>query len=505
MEQAEDYQRFVEIMSDQYKRLNGIYRIKDENGVEVPFRMNWAQEELYSEMWYQNLILKARQLGFTTFVCLFMLDVALFNSNIECGIIAHNREDVSKIFANKIKFPYDHLPEPLKISIPSTSDNRNEIVFSNGSSIRVGTSMRSGTLQYLLISEFGKICAKYPEKAKEIVTGTLNTVHQGNFVFIESTAEGKGGYFFDYCESAQNNVKAKKHLTQLDHKFHFYPWWRHPAYTISDHDNVVITSEEKAYFDEVESKTGYKFTEGQKAWYVKKKETQKDEMKREFPSTPEEAFEAAIEGAYFKSEFTNIRKQGRLTRVPVQPNIPVDTWWDLGFGDDMSIWFTQDVGKAVHVVDFYTNSGEGLAFYKKELDKREYLYGRHTAPHDIINGEIGTGKTRLKTAAEMGLRFDIAQRPAQKSDGIQAVRNILPICYFDEERCSKGISALENYRKEWDDVNACWKDKPVHDWTSHPTDAFQTLGLKHKFVELRKQEDKRQAGIYRGPSGWMGA
>lgn len=103
----------------------------------------------------------------------------------------------------------------------------------------------------------------------------------------------------------------------------------------------------------------------------------------------------------------------------------------------------------------------------------------------------------------MGLRFDIAQRPAKKEDGIQAIRNILPLCFIDEEKCAKGVAALENYRKEWDENNACWKNKPVHDWTSHPTDAFQTLALKHTFTEVTKSEQTRK--VNNVPNAWMGA
>lgn len=282
-----------------------------------------------------------------------------FNSNVKCGIIAHNREDVKKIFESKITYPYAHLPEAIRLANPSETDNKNELVFSNGSSIRVGTSMRSGTLQYLLISEFGKVCAKYPEKAKEIVTGTLNTIHKGNFVFIESTAEGKGGYYYDYCKTAQDKVAANKKLTQLDLKFHFFPWYKHPQYCLNDYDEVILTSEIREYFEKLEAELNIEFRYGQVAWYAKKKETQQDEMKREFPSTPEEAFESAIEGAYFQTQFVNIRKQNRLTRVPYDTRYSVDTWWDLGYGDDMSIWFTQDVGRAIHCIDFFGDSGKG--------------------------------------------------------------------------------------------------------------------------------------------------
>ena len=133
--------------------------------------MNWAQEDLFREMHFMNVVLKARQLGFTTFIDLFMLDQCLFNSNVRAGIIAHNRDDAKIIFRDKIKYPYDNLPDVLRARISAESDTAQELLFSNNSSIRVGTSLRSGTLQLLHVSEYGKLCAKYPEKAREVRTG----------------------------------------------------------------------------------------------------------------------------------------------------------------------------------------------------------------------------------------------------------------------------------------------------------------------------------------------
>jgi hypothetical protein len=105
----------------------------------------------------------------------------------------------------------------------------------------------------------------------------------------------------------------------------------------------------------------------QKAWYVKKQNVQGDDMKRQHPSTPEEAFEASVEGAYYATQFTKIRKEGRITKVPFNSAVLVDTWWDLGIDDSMAIWFTQDVGREIHVIRYYENSGEGFEFYRDLL------------------------------------------------------------------------------------------------------------------------------------------
>lgn len=447
--------------------------------------MNEAQEELYREMWYQNLILKARQKGFTTFICLFILDCALFNSNVECGIIAHTIQDAGKIFEKKIQFPFNNLPDQIKITRKPNTDNSNELSFPNGSSVRVATSMRSGTLQYLLVTEFGKICARFPDKAKEIVTGTLNTVHAGNFTFIESTAEGRGGYFYDYCQKAQNAEKEGKPLTPMDFKFHFSPWWSHPAYSLSDELTAIVDIPKpmQEYFLEVEQKIDLKLTPGQKAWYVKKHETQQEEMKREFPATPDEAFEAAIQGAYYKTQMNKARVDKRITHVLHDPGLLVHTFWDLGMNDSMSIWFLQFFQQEIRAINYYEFNGEAIGYYIRKLhemrDENGYTYGDHWGPHDLKVREMGQEKpkTRWQSAKEMGLEFKIVPKIHVQSDGIEAVRKILFRVWFDKENCDRGIMCLDNYRKEWNEKFGVFSNTPLHDEFSHGAKAFETAAL----------------------------
>ena len=136
------------------------------------------------------------------------------------------------IFRDKVRFPYDNLPEALKAAIPIFKDAADELEFGNNSAIRVSTSMRSGTLQYLHVSEYGQLCAKFPDKAREVRTGALNTVQAGQIVFIESTAEGREGHFYDLCEEAQAKQRMGTPLTPLDFKFNFFPWFKCPDYAI---------------------------------------------------------------------------------------------------------------------------------------------------------------------------------------------------------------------------------------------------------------------------------
>ena len=186
-----------EKLSDQKWRLNNLYKVKDKRGNVVTFVMNKAQEKLFDTMHFKNIILKARQLGFTTFIDLYILDVCLFNDTINAGIIAHHMDDAKTIFEEKVRFPYDNLDPRIRAERMATTDRANEIRFSNGSRIRVSTSFRSGTVQILHISEFGKIAAKYPDKAIEIISGAMEAVPLDGLLFVESTAEGREGAFYD--------------------------------------------------------------------------------------------------------------------------------------------------------------------------------------------------------------------------------------------------------------------------------------------------------------------
>lgn len=288
-------QQVIDRYTDWRWRLNHLYQIKDETGHQVTFKMNWAQEALFDGMHYANVILKARQLGFTTFIQLFMLDQCLFNKNIRAGTVAHTLDSAKEIFREKIKFAYDNLAPELREAIPAKQDAADTLTFANGSSLIVGTSLRSGTYQYLHISELGYISAHYPEKAEEIRTGALNTVHPGQIVFIESTAKGKLGLFHEICEDAQELQRQGAELGLLDYKFHFFPWWRHPGYRLDESPPEGLKT--RAYFRALE-RHGIALTDAQKAWYAKKARTQGRSIKSEFPSTPEEAFEGA-EGIFF--------------------------------------------------------------------------------------------------------------------------------------------------------------------------------------------------------------
>lgn len=473
----------IDQFSDRRWRLNNLYFITDKEGRRVRFTMNDAQFALFDGMHTQNVILKARQRGFTTFIQLFMLDACVFNSDVRAGTIAHTLSDAQVIFRDKVRFPYDHLPDGIRQVVGVVNDNATELLLSNNSSIRIGTSLRSGTLQYLHVSEYGKICAKYPEKAREVRSGALNTIDKDQIVFVESTAEGQDGHFFELCQAARSRAHLGTPLTPMDFKFHFSPWHDDERYTLAP-AGIEIPPSFNGYFDKL-GRLGIALSPAQRAWYVKKAEQQQGDMSREFPSTPDEAFEAAIEGAYFSEQLMRMELDRRLTPVPIDPALPVMTAWDLGFNDGNAIWLIQVAGLEIRFVDYYEANGHGLEHYVQELNARRvrhgFTFGEHFFPHDVGTCELSNGRSRFETLVGLGVTPTAVPRVRNINDGINATRRLLDRAVIDPVRCERGLKCLRNYRREWDEERGTFRDRPLHNWASHGADAFRTFA--QGFVE----------------------
>ncbi len=211
---------------------------------------------------------------------------------------------------------------------------------------------------------------------------------------------------------------------------------------------------------------------------------------------------AAIKGAWYGVEMSAADTAGRICPVPYDPALPVDTDWDLGIADAMTIWFSQSRRSGdVRLIDYYEATGEGLPHYIKHLREKPYVYGQHWAPHDISVRELGTGKSRLETAAALGLKFQVTPS-IPLVDGIQAARLMIGKCWFDSERTAAGINALRNYRKTWNQRLNEFTGQPVHDWSSHAADAFRGLAVRHKEPKDRPQRPPSQ-NFGSQPGAWM--
>jgi Terminase-like family. len=190
------------------------------------------------------------------------------------------------------------------------------------------------------------------------------------------------------------------------------------------------------------------------------------------------SFEAAILGAYYGREMQRLEAEGRIRSVPHDPSLPVYTGWDLGLDDATAIWFVQVAGAEVRVIDYLETNNEALSSIARSLlNERPYMYGEHYLPHDAEIRELMTAKSRKETLESLGVR-PVRVAPRQNvEEGINAVRNLLPRCVFDEKKCARGIEALRNYQREWDDKLKTFRKTPRHDWASHGADAFRYLAI----------------------------
>ena len=208
------------------------------------------------------------------------------------------------------------------------------------------------------------------------------------------------------------------------------------------------------------------------------------------------SFDAPLVGSYWGDQLTDMMpadpEKRRITSVPHEPSRTVTTAWDLGMADATAIWFHQRVGHEHRLIDYYQSSGVGLEHYAKILHEKPYVYDEHLVPHDAMMRELGTGKTRVEAGRNLGIRMRVVPK-LSLNDGINAVRMLLPMCWIDEDKCSNGIEGLRQYTKEKisDEAGvngeAVFRDKPLHNWASHPADALRTLA-----VGLRRERNENQ-------------
>jgi len=202
-----------------------------------------------------------------------------------------------------------------------------------------------------------------------------------------------------------------------------------------------------------------------------------------------------MNSSYYGKCIRKAEKEQRICKGVFDETLKVHTVWDLGMADAMSIWFFQLYGMEIRLIDYYENSGEGIQFYVDILNGKEYRWGDHFAPHDIKVKELGTGQSRLEVASRLGLDFNVLP-PYNISDGIQLVRSNFHRCYFDSEKTSLGLKCLKNYRKEYDEKRACYKEKPYHDWTSHASDAFRYLMHAATYISPISGYHKSESEFY---------
>ena len=442
----------------------------------------------------------------TTLIAILWLDHVLFNDNQRCGIIAQDREAAEVIFRDKVKLAYDNLPDWLKSRCPLLTDSKTELLFAhNNSSIRVATSMRSGTIHRLHVSEFGKIGAKFPDKAAEVVTGSLPAVPLDGIAIIESTAEGRDGEFYSMCQRAMATAEKGGDLSQRDYRFHFFPWWQEPAYRMSG-AGVVVTEKDREYFAIIEGEMGCTLDAEQRNWYVATRDADfsgdPEKMWQEYPSTPKEAFQQSTEGTYYAVQLAAARKTQRIGLFPHVAMEPVNTYWDIGNSDGTAIWFHQRIGAENRFIKFIEGWGEPYSFFINQMQAMGFVWGTHYLPHDGDHkrqqGDTIQSPIEMLQKFSIGGKWVIVPRVEDINHGIQSVREAFGQCTFDEAGCKDGLAHLAQYRKEWNTRLGCWSDRPRHDIHSEAADAFRQFaqGFRPKSV-IEAPRRKRAAPDWR--------
>jgi len=188
------------------------------------------------------------------------------------------------------------------------------------------------------------------------------------------------------------------------------------------------------------------------------------------------SFDAPIEGSYYGEILNELEDKKHMQEIPREELSRTFTAWDLGMGDSTSIWVAQLVGSEVRLLDYYENHGVGLDHYVKWIRDNDYIKAEHILPHDVRVRELGSGKSRLEMLEEAGLEIKIAPRMGL-DDGIQAVRRLLPRCWFNVPKVQTGLNCLRNYRRDYDEKRKIFYERPLHDWSSHGSDSFRYLAL----------------------------
>lgn len=441
----------------------------------VPFRRNKAQKHFKENKWSRNLILKSRQLGFTTDEAVDSTDDVLFTPNTECLLIAHNLDAGKKIFDGKIELAWKNLPIELRELYKVDANTAQTLKFEYGdgtySSIAVDTTGRSGTYNRVHITEFADICKKFPNKVKDIIEGTIPAVPTHGRVDIESTSQGASGEFFDMFMDAWERGEPKY---PVEYKAHFYNWtWDEEIEGLTPETNLP---KEFIDYQELHTLTDKEIT----YYYMKWLSLNKDwnSLHKEYPTTPEEAFEVIIEGSYYGVEIGKMEREGRITVVPHDKALKVHTVWDLGVGSNLRIGFYQRTreGQLRRIDHWFGTESDGLPEAINAINRKPYIYGYHFGPHDLEATDVGTGQTRIKSAKELGLKFRMVP-DMSVDDGINAAQIALSTLWVDKEKNKEWLKSMRSYGREWDDKRGSYKDAPYHNWASHDADEWRYAAI----------------------------
>lgn len=469
-------------LKDKDWRVNHLYKIRNKEGELITFKRNRAQQHYSANKWFRNLVLKSRQLGFTTDEAVDSLDDVLFTPNVDALMIAHNLEAGASIFDKKIVFAWEKLPPELRKLYTVDNKTSKTLKFDFGkkgfSSIAVDTSGRSGTYRRVHVTELAEIAKKYPKKIPEIIEGTIPAVPSSGRVDIESTSQGASGEFYEMFMAAYERGQPTQNQ---EYKAHFYNWtWD---------DEEILRIVEPIPFEKMEQgekfreyATKHRLTPTQITYYYQKwlsLNRKWNALKREYPTTAEEAFEAIAEGTFYGEQIGMMEQNGQIGVYPWNRSLKVHTVWDLGVGKNMRVGLYQRdvVANRTYRIDHLIGEGsDGLPELIAKVKNKPYSFGKHFGPHDLETTDVGTGKTRLETARGLDFTFTLVP-DVSLEDGINGVPLFLDRLYVHKESNKEWIKSMKAYGREWDEKRGMYKDEPLHNWASHDADETRYAAL----------------------------
>jgi hypothetical protein len=404
-----------------------------------------VQQEIFDNLERFNVLVCHRRMG-KTVLCINILVRAALEGKKPDMRFAY----IAPLFRQAKQVAWDYLKQYTDL-IPGRKFYENElrVDLPNGARITLFGGDNVDSLRGIYLD--GVIMDEYAQMRPGLwgsVIRPLLTDRQGFGIFI-GTPQGHNEFYDLY-------INARDGFPDDIGKRYPDPTWRSFIYRASD-TGIILPAELEAA----------------------KREMSPAEFDQEF----ECSFEAQIRGAYYADLVAEAEEEGRITNVAYDRAVPVHTCWDIGIGDSTVIWYFQLVGQEIHWIDYYEDSGKPLSDYVMELQEHEYVYGEHLLPHDIRARELLAGKSREDVLQEL-LNYQCRVVENHKvDDGIQNVRNNFKQSWFDRGNCSRGIEALRQYRREFDESKNVFKNRPLHNWCSHPADSFRIgcMGMQGAF------------------------
>lgn len=463
-------------LADPLWRLQNLYKIKSEDdGRSIDFRPRAEQLEVLTSLIERPdeplYIIKSRRLGMSTAIGLMLADCGAFKSGFQGALIDLTERDAERKMSEIIRYGVLSMPAPIVSRMEFPTRNNGELqmrIAGDGpesiSRIFAGVKARGGTNNFLWISEWGPMAACDPGRSREIRTGALPSARRGRRVVETTWYGGKGGDLWELVKP------ILEHDPNAEGRVLFFPWHGDPACIKT---TGMVDGELEHYFRELSERLGRTFSQDQKRWYASKKLEQGIFVKREYPSTLDEAMAAPVEGAIYGDLITRLQAQGAVRPSAVDGSAMVHTFWDLGSPVNTVTWYVQLVGTEIRVIDLDIDLDMTLTERAARILGKGYPLGHHYLPHDGASTPTSGRSVHSELVAAGLNNVRVVPRTTDIWIGINRLRQLMPRMTFRLPACEKGIEALSNYHTRRESSSGLAQDMPVHDWSSHASDALR--------------------------------